>query len=53
MPRIVNIADIHLARKDGGPDAWTVLRLDERPDSALLARVQALPNVQRATVTKL
>jgi D-3-phosphoglycerate dehydrogenase len=49
----VNIADIHLARKDGEEDAWTVLRLDERPSEELLARVEKLPNVQRATVTEL
>lgn len=49
----VNIADIHLARKDGEEDAWTVLRLDERPSEEILARVAALPNVRRATVTEL
>jgi D-3-phosphoglycerate dehydrogenase len=49
----INIADIHLARKDGEEDAWTVLRLDERPGAELLARVEKLPNVQRATVTEL
>jgi D-3-phosphoglycerate dehydrogenase len=49
----VNIADIHLARKDGEEDAWTVLRLDEHPSDDLVAKVAALPNVRRATVAEL
>jgi D-3-phosphoglycerate dehydrogenase len=42
----INIADIHLARKDGEEDAWTVLRLDEVPGSELLDRLAALPAVR-------
>jgi D-3-phosphoglycerate dehydrogenase len=42
----VNIADVHLARKDGEEDAWTVLRLDQDPEPALLDRLAALPAVR-------
>lgn len=35
----VNIADIHLARRDGEEEAWTVLRLDDTPDAGVLARL--------------
>jgi D-3-phosphoglycerate dehydrogenase len=49
----VNIADIHLARKDGEPDAWTILRLDERPSDEVIGRLGALPNVQRVMVAEL
>jgi len=49
----VNIADIHLARKDGEPDAWTILRLDERPSEDALTRLAALPNIRRVTVAEL
>lgn len=38
----VNIADIHLARKDGEEDAWTVLRLDEAPGPEVLERLARL-----------
>lgn len=44
----VNIADIHLARQDGEEDAWTVLRLDQEPEGALLARLESLPAVRTA-----
>jgi D-3-phosphoglycerate dehydrogenase len=33
----VNIADIHLARRDGEPEAWTVLRLDDPVEPSVLA----------------
>jgi D-3-phosphoglycerate dehydrogenase / 2-oxoglutarate reductase len=49
----VNIADVHLARKDGEEDAWTILRLDERPSDDVLARLAALPNLRRATLAEL
>jgi len=49
----VNIADIHLARKDGEPDAWTILRLDERPSEEVVVRLRGLPNVQRVTLAEL
>ncbi len=42
----VNIADVHLARKDGEEDAWTVLRLDQDPEPAVLERLAALPAVR-------
>ena len=41
----VNIADIHLARKEATGDALAVLRLDQAPPEALLARLRALPEV--------
>lgn len=44
----VNIADVHLARKDGEEDAWTVFRLDQGPDEALLAELAMVPNVRTA-----
>ncbi|HXO18456.1 MAG TPA: NAD(P)-dependent oxidoreductase, partial [Thermoanaerobaculia bacterium] len=50
----VNIADIHLARlaRRDGPSrervALAVLRLDEEPDDALVARLLALPEVHSA-----
>ncbi|HEX2252365.1 MAG TPA: phosphoglycerate dehydrogenase [Thermoanaerobaculia bacterium] len=44
----VNIADLHLARRDGDEDALMVLRLDEPPDAELLARLRALPAVRLA-----
>lgn len=44
----VNIADIHLARKDGEEDAWTVVRLDEEPDAELLERLTELQSVRTA-----
>lgn len=39
----VNIADVHLARRDGEPEAWTVLRLDQTPEPSVLAALAALP----------
>jgi D-3-phosphoglycerate dehydrogenase / 2-oxoglutarate reductase len=47
----VNIADIHLARRDDGqgePEALAVLRLDQEPSDELLARLLAIPEVQSA-----
>jgi D-3-phosphoglycerate dehydrogenase len=49
----INIADIHLARKDGEEDAWTVLRLDEKPPADLLARLRALPAVRKVWLVDL
>ena len=43
----INIADIHLARKDGEPDAWTVLRLDQDPTPEVLDGLAALPEIRR------
>ncbi|HVR95654.1 MAG TPA: phosphoglycerate dehydrogenase [Thermoanaerobaculia bacterium] len=44
----INIADIHLARRQGGKEALAVLRLDQDPGDELLARLAALPEVQSA-----
>jgi D-3-phosphoglycerate dehydrogenase len=44
----VNIADIHLARRDGEQKALAVLRLDQPPSEAVVARLRALPEVLSA-----
>jgi D-3-phosphoglycerate dehydrogenase len=44
----VNIADIHLARRDGEQKALAVLRLDQAPGEAVVARLRALPEVLSA-----
>lgn len=49
----VNIADIHLARRDGEEDAWTVLRLDEVPGLELLGRLRTLPEMRIARLVDL
>jgi D-3-phosphoglycerate dehydrogenase len=49
----VNIADIHLARKDGEEDAWTILRLDEEPSREVLDRLAALPEMRRVDLADL
>jgi D-3-phosphoglycerate dehydrogenase len=49
----VNIAEIHLARLAGGDDAMAVLRLDQEPDAAVLARIAALPEVHAVQVADL
>jgi D-3-phosphoglycerate dehydrogenase len=49
----VNIADIHLARKDGEEDAWTILRLDEEPAQEILERLAALPQMRRVHLADL
>ena len=43
----VNIAEIHLARKDGEGTALAVLRLDNQPSARTLASLAALPEVRR------
>ena len=43
----VNIADIHLARKDGELDAWTVYRVDQRLTPEMIAELAALSEVRR------
>ncbi len=42
----INIADVHLARKDGEEDAWTVFRLDQQPSQDVLDRLAKLPFVR-------
>jgi D-3-phosphoglycerate dehydrogenase len=49
----VNIADIHLARRDGDPDALAVLRLDAAPPKEVLAALRALDEVREAVVVDL
>ncbi|MFW6206667.1 MAG: NAD(P)-dependent oxidoreductase, partial [Gemmatimonadota bacterium] len=49
----VNIADVHLARKDGEEDAWTVLRLDQEPGTNLIERLEALPAVRTVRLVDL
>ena len=44
----INIADIHLARRDGEEKALAVLRLDQPASEAVLARLRALPEVLSA-----
>ena len=44
----VNIAEIHLARRDGEDNALAVLRLDQQPDEPTLARLRELPGVVSA-----
>jgi D-3-phosphoglycerate dehydrogenase len=49
----VNIADIHLARRDSVGEALAVLRLDQVPPPDLLDRLGALPEVLKASVVDL
>jgi D-3-phosphoglycerate dehydrogenase len=44
----INIADIHLARRDGGNEAMAVLRLDQDPSDELLAQLTRFPEVRSA-----
>jgi len=49
----VNIADIHLARRDqeapgGAALALAVLRLDQSPGDEVVQRLRAIPEVQSA-----
>jgi len=48
----INIADIHLARHDGG-EALAVLRLDSEPSAEALAALRALPEVVSARLVDL
>jgi D-3-phosphoglycerate dehydrogenase len=45
----VNIADIHLARRDGEQKALAVLRLDQPAGDAVVASLRALPEVLSAS----
>jgi D-3-phosphoglycerate dehydrogenase / 2-oxoglutarate reductase len=49
----VNIADIHLARREGDPDALAVLRLDAAPRRQVLDALRALDEVREAVVVDL
>ncbi len=49
----VNIADIHLARREPEGEALAVLRIDQEPAPEVLERIRALPEVERARVVHL
>jgi D-3-phosphoglycerate dehydrogenase len=49
----VNIADIHLARREPQGEALAVLRIDQEPAPAVLERIRELPEVHRARVVHL
>jgi D-3-phosphoglycerate dehydrogenase / 2-oxoglutarate reductase len=49
----INIAEIHLARRDGDADALAVLRLDQEPPAALMSALRALPEIRSAQVVDL
>jgi len=49
----INIAEIHLARRDGEEQAMAVLRLDQQPSPEALRRLRALPEVIDARVVDL
>jgi D-3-phosphoglycerate dehydrogenase len=49
----INIADIHLARRDAGGEALAVLRLDCAVPEETLGRLRALPEVREARVLEL
>ena len=44
----VNIATFNLGRRSAGDDAIALVGVDQAPDEALLAKVQALPHVKEA-----
>jgi D-3-phosphoglycerate dehydrogenase len=44
----VNIATFNLGRRAAGEDAIALVGIDQAPDEALLAKVQALPHVKEA-----
>ncbi|MEO8503863.1 MAG: phosphoglycerate dehydrogenase [Acidobacteriota bacterium] len=41
----INIAEIHLARREGDENALAVLRLDQEPDASLMKKLSALGDV--------
>jgi D-3-phosphoglycerate dehydrogenase len=49
----VNIAEIHLARVEGGGEAMAVLRLDQQPPEETLRKVAALPEIHSVQVADL
>lgn len=49
----VNIADIHLSRRDGEGQALAVLRLDQPPSADAIARLKAIPEVLAAQAVDL
>jgi D-3-phosphoglycerate dehydrogenase len=49
----VNIAEIHLARRQGGDEAMAALRLDEEPTTEVLDRLSALPEINRVQTVNL
>ncbi len=49
----INIAEIHLARKEGGGDALAVLRLDQEPSEESVASLKALPEISEVRIVDL
>jgi D-3-phosphoglycerate dehydrogenase / 2-oxoglutarate reductase len=49
----INIADIHLSRRDGEEKALAVLRLDQPVGEQVIARLQAIPEVLSVHVVDL
>lgn len=49
----INIADIHLARRDREGEALAALRLDQSPGEQVLAELRALPEVTSARMVDL
>ncbi|MGB5751430.1 MAG: phosphoglycerate dehydrogenase [Thermoanaerobaculia bacterium] len=49
----INIAEIHLARKEGGGEALAVLRLDQAPPESTIAALEALPEISQVRVVEL
>jgi D-3-phosphoglycerate dehydrogenase len=49
----INIAEIHLARKEGGGEALAVLRLDQAPPESTIDALKALPEISQVRVVDL
>jgi D-3-phosphoglycerate dehydrogenase len=49
----INIAEIHLARKEGGGEALAVLRLDQAPPESTIDALEALPEISQVRVVDL
>ncbi|MCM2270911.1 MAG: ACT domain-containing protein, partial [Thermoanaerobaculia bacterium] len=49
----INIADIHLARKEATREALSVLRVDESPSAAVMARLAGLEAIRSARAVDL
>jgi D-3-phosphoglycerate dehydrogenase len=49
----LNIAEIHLARQEGGAEAIAVLRIDQEPTPEILAQLRDLPEVNQVRIVEL